>query len=138
MQILVIGGGREGEMAVLSRDKSKWLQFNQPRFSSLSGGGVVYLNGEIYSIGGYSSSKRLQKLDKKLKWIELAGMNRGRLGIENSCLVWNGAIWVLGGYDWETEEYLNSVERYYPEEDKWTEMPLVYPFFCIFRPFFCK
>ena len=108
-------------MAVLSRDRTKWIEIELELPYRASDSGAIYLNGEIYLFGGFMNRKVLYKLDKNLKWIRLADMNVGRGGIENSCLEWNGDIWVFGGED-ENGKYLKSVERYDPKENKWTLM----------------
>ena len=108
-------------MAVLSQDRTKWIEIELELSYEASGSGAIYLNGEIYLFGGWGNPKALYKLDKNLKWIRLADMNVGREGISNNCLEWNGDIWVFGGID-ENDKYLKSVERYDPKENKWTLM----------------
>ena len=108
-------------MAVLSQDRTKWIEIEMGLPCVAFGSGAIYHNGEIYLFGGWRSRKALYKLDKNLKWIRLADMNEGRRYITNSCLEWNGDIWVFGGKD-ENGKRLKSVERYDPKEDKWTLM----------------
>ena len=121
-------GGRKNNntayagMAVLSQDRTKWIEIQLELPYKALGSGAIYLNGEIYLFGGWNNPEVLYKLDKNLKWIRLADMNVGRWMIQKSCLEWNGYIWVFGGWDRENKEYLKSVERYYPKENKWTKM----------------
>ena len=124
---MIIGGLKNNKteyagVAVLSGDRSEWIELNLKLPYEASGSGAVYLNGEIYLFGGIRNLKALYKLDKNMKWIRLADMNEGRNYITNSCLEWNGYIWVFGGVN-EKDEFLKSVERYDPKEDKWTRMP---------------
>ena len=108
-------------MTVLSADRSEWIELKVKLPYEGLGSGAVYLNGELYLFGGLNL-KALYKLDKNMKWIRLADMNERRRFITNSCLEWNGYIWVFGGEN-EKDEHLKSVERYDPKEDKWTRMP---------------
>ena len=82
--------------------------------------GVVYLDDKLYLI---NYSKPFFKLDKNMEWKRLVAMNEERSFINNSCLEWNGYIWVFGGWHMDRKEALKSVERYDPKEDKWTRMP---------------
>ena len=121
-----MGGGKykntaSAGMAVLSRDRTKWIEIELEIPYKPLGRGAIYLSGEIYLFGGLRNPKALYKLDKNLKWIRLADMNVGRWGIENSCLEWNGNIWVFGGTG-ENLKPLKSVERYDSKENKWTLM----------------
>ena len=109
-------------MAVLSADRSEWIELKLKLPYKDLGSGAVYLNGEIYLFGGRNNPNALYKLDKNIEWIRLVDMNEGRKYITNSCSEWNGYIWVFGGDDEKGEE-LKSVERYDPKEDKWTRMP---------------
>lgn len=124
-----MGGGHDGReharMAVLSRDRTKWTELQMKLPHKTTGGGAVYLNHELYIFGGFPKYKALLKMDKNNRWKFMEDMHDGRRGITNSCLVWNGAIWVFGGYDGEEggKECLKSVERYDPKADKWTKMP---------------
>ena len=99
---------------MLGRDGSIKLPLKLPK--PFANGGAVYLDGEIYIFGG-TLTKETYKLNKNLKWIRLADMNEDRWNISNSCLEWNGSIWVFGGSG------LKSVERYDPRENKWINMP---------------
>ena len=78
---------------------------------------------ELYIFAEALGKKRLCKLDRNLDRVQLAEMNVARTDITNSCVEFNGSIWVLGGYHDEIQPALNSVERYDPSEDKWSEMP---------------
>lgn len=109
-------------MAVLSGDRSEWIETELTLPYSAWCSGAVYLNGEIYLFGGENNLKTTYKLDKNMEWIRLADMNDGRKFIANNCLEWNGYILVFGGQDNE-DTCLKSVERYDPTADKWTRMP---------------
>lgn len=57
------------------------------------------------------------------KWIKLADMHVSREFITNSCLEYDGYLWVFGGYDREIGKSLNSVEVYDPKTNTWMERP---------------
>lgn len=109
-------------MAVWNSTRSKWIQLNLELPYGTGWGGAVYLNEEIYIFGGFPNPKTLYKLGKNMKWTQLADMNEERTRISNCSLEMNGFIWVFGG---QTGGFkcLKSVERYDPNEDKWTLMP---------------
>lgn len=83
--------------------------------------GVVYLDDELYIVGGGWTRNTLTKLDKNMKCKRLADMFERRRGITNSCLEWNGSIVVIAGLG--LKRSLRSVERYDPLNDKWSVMP---------------
>lgn len=122
-QILAMGGidkmGDSGKMFILNREGADWIELAAELPHETEHGGAVVLNEELYIFGGSETTDHLYKLDKATgDWIRLADMNEERWAITNSCLAWNGSIWVLGGYG-----DLKSVERYDPEQDKWIQMP---------------
>ena len=106
------------KMTIWNRGKSTWTvsRMEFPRLPV----GVVYLDDELYLT---THGKKFFKLDKNMEWRRLANMNEKRGWINNGCLGWNGYIWMFGGWNWDREEVLKSVERYDPKEDKWTRMP---------------
>lgn len=110
-------------MAILDRKTSKWIELQLKLPHKIDDGGVVCLNDEIYIIGGFEKPKRLHKLSKNFKWTPLSNMTVARRCMANACLALDGCIWVFGGYALETNEYFKTVERYDPQENKWTKMP---------------
>lgn len=106
-------------MTTLNRDRSKWsiLPLKLPK--AFAAGGAVYLDDELYIFGG-TLCKESYKMGKHLKWARLTDMNDARVGIQNSCLEWNGSIWVFGGLD--LGNFLKTVERYDPIRNTWTKI----------------
>ncbi len=49
-------------------------------------------------------TKKNYKLDGQKEWRELADMNEERRGISNSCLVFDGCIWVYPVVEWQLIE----------------------------------
>ena len=105
-------------MAIWNRGESTWTVSRKEFSDHIRVVGVVYLDDELYVTDSYKS---LFKLDENMEWKQLADMNKRRGNISNTCLGWNGYIWMFGG--WNGSSYLKSVERYDPKEDKWTRMP---------------
>ena len=108
-------------MAIWKQKASSWTfsQMELPRPYDIRATSAVYLNDELYIIGG---DKPFFKLDRNMECIHLADMNEERYWINNSCLEWNGYIWVFGGWHSTERYHLKSVERYDPK-NKWTRMP---------------
>ena len=108
-------------MTILYEDKWSRLQSKITGWVTVSG--AVCLNGEIYIFfeSRYGKFRGFLKLDKDSNSKQLADMNFDRTGIRNSCLDFDGSIWVFGGC--QGEEYLKSVERYDPKRNAWLEMP---------------
>lgn len=113
-------GWEHVDMAVLSSDRSRWIQLKVKLPSKTGTGGAAYLNGELYIFGGFPGYYDAQKLDKNMKWTRLADMNVGRTNISKSCMELNGFIWVFGGC--AITNALKSVERYDPKTNTWTMM----------------
>lgn len=112
-----MGTKNSEKMAVLSSDRSKWTQIEIPDFHSRFSG-RVYLDGDIYFVGGNFKHNTLHKLDSNMEWIRLADMHYERYGV--CCLELNGFIWAFGGA--ESYEYYKTVEKYIPKENKWNKM----------------
>ena len=125
--ILETRRGKKCDIAVLSADRSKWIEVPVKLPADVRGAGVVYLNKQIYIVGSNLNRRKLRRLPDfeqgGAEWEELAEMHIGREGIKKSCLEWNGSIWVLGGQGKGNLGDLTSVERYDPKENKWFKMP---------------
>lgn len=101
---------------MLNAETTGWIELDLRMPYHAMGHGTVVLNGEIYVFGGLTSTgetDKLFKLDKKLKWKELASMNTKRSFIGSRSVVYDGAIWVIGGAQ------TKKVERYDPVQDLW-------------------
>lgn len=87
-----------------------------------SDAGVVILNDELYIIGGEGKDDVLDscyrlRSDKRMKWEKMSSMLYNRSGIANSCIAYNGYIWVFGGTN--GAECTNGVEKYDPIMNEW-------------------
>lgn len=85
------------------------------------GSGVVQYGGKIYSFGGYGSAANLTVEYDPVNqtWTEKANMPSGRC--EPAVAVYNGLIYVIGGYDGTYAT--NVVEVYDPVTDSWNTTP---------------
>ena len=110
-----MGGDRDNtKMTIWNRGESTWTVSRMELPDHILSVGAVYLNDELYIINCYKS---LFKLDENMEWKQLADMNEERGDINNSCLEWNGYIWIFGGEDRDSVEVLKSVERYDPKQN---------------------
>ena len=117
---------------MLNSDKFTWARLSLELPSNTQG--AFYLKGQLYILYGDQTMTGFFKLDneqplKRLAFMtmnqklkQLATLKTMRSGITRSCLGCRGYIWVLGGHD-HSGNPVNTVERYDPTEDKWTEMP---------------
>ncbi|OKP92273.1 hypothetical protein A3842_02555 [Paenibacillus sp. P3E] len=114
-------------------DEAQWVT-KKPLSEDSTNLGVITVNGEMYRIGGLSSSlgstsDKVYKYDPKNDtWIPKASMHvkREHFALAES----NGKIYVFGGFQSLGNNipytFLNSVEEYDPTNDVWTvkaEMP---------------
>ena len=129
--ILVVEYGSNstgGNLRVLDYKNKQWrmLSLKVPR--SRLEPALVNLNDEIYMIGGRSNDNRdygetCFKLTKELQWVEIARLRNRITNIANSCVEFNGCIWIMGGN--ELSEYSGSKKTkiYNKNEDAWNEGP---------------
>ncbi|XP_072435377.1 kelch-like protein 23 isoform X1 [Chiloscyllium punctatum] len=76
----------------------------------------VALNNKIYLVGGQTTITDCYDTEKN-EWKQIAQMNERRM--ECAAVVMNGCIYVTGGYSYSKGIYLESVEKYDPEQDSW-------------------
>ncbi|XP_070542047.1 kelch-like protein 26 [Ptychodera flava] len=96
-----------------------------PRFFAL----LVSASKNLFLAGGATvdQSGNLQCVDKVERyecltdtWTSLANMLTPRA--EAACTVHDGKIYVVGGYSWDSNTWLDSVECYDTAKDEWTVM----------------
>lgn len=112
-------------MAVLDIQKNRWIETQLEDFFCDYVRSVICLNEDLYLIGAYGLES-LRRLDEDFQWEEMAPMHTGRIAIQNSTVIMNGCLWVLGGNDPSVKEFTDSVEKYDPEKNEWNEMRYVY------------
>uniref|UniRef100_A0A4W3I6B4 Kelch like family member 23 n=1 Tax=Callorhinchus milii TaxID=7868 RepID=A0A4W3I6B4_CALMI len=76
----------------------------------------VGLYDKLYLVGGQTTITECYDPEKN-QWRQIAQMNERRM--ESGALVMNGCIYVTGGYSYSKGTYLQSIEKYDPEQDSW-------------------
>ncbi|EPY81794.1 kelch-like protein 36 isoform 1 [Camelus ferus] len=92
------------------------------------------LEDSIYSIGGSDDSiESMERFDvlgveayspQCNQWTRVAPLLHANS--ESGVAVWQGRIYILGGYSWENTAFSKTVQVYDPEKDKWsrgTDLP---------------
>eukprot|EP00008_Paramoeba_atlantica_P011844 CAMPEP_0201490588 /NCGR_PEP_ID=MMETSP0151_2-20130828/26647_1 /ASSEMBLY_ACC=CAM_ASM_000257 /TAXON_ID=200890 /ORGANISM="Paramoeba atlantica, Strain 621/1 / CCAP 1560/9" /LENGTH=818 /DNA_ID=CAMNT_0047876589 /DNA_START=98 /DNA_END=2554 /DNA_ORIENTATION=+ len=94
----------------------------RPMLWARSGLSVVSLKGDVYAVGGWDGTSRLnsvEKFDFKLqKWKLAAPLVRARSGLSVS--VMNNLLYSVGG--WDGNHRLGTIEAYLPSENTWSEV----------------
>ncbi|XP_066544268.1 kelch-like protein 23 [Amia ocellicauda] len=76
----------------------------------------VALNGKLYLVGGQTTITDCYDPEKE-EWKQMSAMKERRM--ECGAVVMNGCIFVTGGYSYSKGTYLQSIEKYDPEQDRW-------------------
>ncbi|XP_041116506.1 kelch-like protein 23 [Polyodon spathula] len=76
----------------------------------------VALNNKLHLVGGQSTITDCYDPEKD-EWRQMAPMMERRM--ECGAVAMNGCIYVTGGYSYSKGTYLQSIEKYDPEQDKW-------------------
>ncbi|XP_005997689.1 kelch-like protein 23 isoform X1 [Latimeria chalumnae] len=76
----------------------------------------VPLNNKLYLVGGQTTITDYYDPEKN-EWKQMAQMMERRM--ECGAAVLNGCIYLTGGYSYSKGAYLQSIEKYDPEQDKW-------------------
>ncbi|XP_023661511.2 kelch-like protein 23 [Paramormyrops kingsleyae] len=76
----------------------------------------VSLNNKLYLVGGQTTITDCYDPEKD-EWRQMSVMKERRM--ECGAVVMNGCIYVTGGYSYSKGTYLQSIEKYDPEQDTW-------------------
>ncbi|XP_053554391.1 kelch-like protein 23 [Bombina bombina] len=76
----------------------------------------VALQNKLYLIGGQTTTTDCYDLENN-EWKEMSPTMERRM--ECGAAVINGFIYITGGYSYSKGTYLQSIEKYNPESDKW-------------------
>ncbi|XP_069786679.1 kelch-like protein 23 [Narcine bancroftii] len=76
----------------------------------------VSLYNKVYLVGGQTTITDCYDTEKN-EWKQITQMNERRM--ECGALAMNGCIYVTGGYSYSKGKYLQSIEKYDPENDTW-------------------
>lgn len=125
-EIYAIGGvsdvGVSDALEVYSRATNSWSEL-QPKPTAVKAAGAVILGGKIYVPGGLkadnSLNEKLEVYDPRAdKWEEKKPMS---IGLANYGIAsYEGNLYLFGG--WNGTKDTNTVLRYDPKDDDWTEM----------------
>lgn len=101
-----------------------------PMKTRRSGHGLVYLDGYIYAIGGFSDAQdfttKCERYDiQQNKWETIAALNL-KANNPACCTFRNKVIYKFGG-KLDDEQLNNTIERYDPMSDKWTMIDFELP-----------
>ncbi|XP_055769706.1 kelch-like protein 23 [Salvelinus fontinalis] len=77
---------------------------------------LVSLHPKLYLVGGQTTITDCYEPDRD-EWRQLARTNERRM--ECGAVAMNESLYVTGGYSYSKGTYLQSVERYDPEQDTW-------------------
>ncbi|GAB0191570.1 kelch-like protein 23 [Grus japonensis] len=116
--IYALGGYRKGapvqEAEFYDPLKKKWF----PIANMLKEYGLcsVTLQNKIYFVGGQTTITDCYDPEQN-EWKQMAHMMERRM--ECGAVVMNGYIYVTGGYSYSKGTYLQSIEKYNPELNKW-------------------
>ncbi|KAM6070603.1 kelch-like protein 23 isoform 2-T2 [Chlamydotis macqueenii] len=116
--IYALGGYRKGapvqEAEFYDPLKKKWL----PIANMIKEYGLcsITLQNKIYFVGGQTTITDCYDPEQN-EWKQMAHMMERRM--ECGAVVMNGCIYVTGGYSYSKGTYLQSIEKYNPELNKW-------------------
>ncbi|CAD6186589.1 unnamed protein product [Caenorhabditis auriculariae] len=104
--VLAIGGWFDGTALDLiewyNPEENTWRRLKLPLPYSAAYHGSVFLDGELYLIGGtdgHHFRSTVKKLTRKLEWVDMEPTLEARTYITNMCVVYNDKIYVFGGQD---------------------------------------
>ncbi|XP_039613520.1 kelch-like protein 23 [Polypterus senegalus] len=121
--VIYVTGGHYGYRGSCTYDKiqSYRLDFNEWSVVTVSphpeyGLCSVALNNKLYLVGGQTTVTDCYDPEKD-EWRQKAPMRERRM--ECGAVVINGFIYVTGGYSYSKGTYLQSIEKYDPQQDQW-------------------
>ncbi|XP_075036786.1 kelch-like protein 23 isoform X2 [Mixophyes fleayi] len=122
-EVIYISGGHYGYRGSCTYDKIQCFHSDVNEWSILSvcphpeyGLCSVSLQNKLYLVGGQTTTTDCYDLENN-EWVELSPTMERRM--ECGAIVMNGFIYITGGYSWSKGTYLQSIEKYNPESDKW-------------------
>jgi zinc protease len=93
-------------------------------------GGTLGLDGLIYAIGGdqmpgssgHDTTETVERFSEATKAWEYVQSMPAKRAFGGAVTDSSGRIWLVGGTDWSSSNFLDSVLRYDPGTDSWTTM----------------
>ncbi|KAM4626544.1 kelch-like protein 23 [Discoglossus pictus] len=121
--VIYVSGGHYGYRGSCTYDKIQSYRSDINEWSVLSvcphpeyGLCSIALQNKLYLIGGQTTTTDCYDLENN-EWTELSPTMERRM--ECGAVVINGFIYITGGYSYSKGTYLQSIEKYNPESDKW-------------------
>ncbi|XP_008176638.1 kelch-like protein 23 isoform X2 [Chrysemys picta bellii] len=116
--VYALGGYRKGapaqEAEFYDPLKKKWVSIaNMIKEYGLCS---IALQNKLYLVGGQTAITDCYDLEQN-EWSQMAHTMERRM--ECGAVVMNGCIYVTGGYSYSKGTYLQSIEKYDPELNKW-------------------
>ncbi|KAI8493759.1 hypothetical protein Bbelb_286800 [Branchiostoma belcheri] len=132
-KVFVSGGytGQDYDKSMLSysRTSDQW-DVRRPMFSARAWHCLVTFDDNMYAIGGHRRNPAGWHEDINVvemyqtsanQWTKLSSMDQPR-SFAGSCVV-NNAVYVVGGVSKQAQSCMRTVQRYFPEEDRWERLP---------------
>ncbi|KAM4698435.1 kelch-like protein 23 [Rhinophrynus dorsalis] len=121
--VIYVSGGHYGYRGSCTYDKIQSFHSDLNEWSILSvcphpeyGLCSIALQNKLYLVGGQTTTTDCYDLESN-KWTEMSPTVERRM--ECGAVVMNGFIYITGGYSYSKGTYLQSIEKYNPETDKW-------------------
>jgi len=102
-----------------------WAELTRMKHSRQNCAAAV-LNGQLYVAGGWIGTESLAVVERYCfrthKWEDVSPMTTKRSGLELVAL--DGFLYAIGGSEggFKLNDKLNTIERYSPRTDRWTQM----------------
>ncbi|MEE6489555.1 hypothetical protein FKM82_015612 [Ascaphus truei] len=121
--VIYVSGGHYGYRGSCTYDKIQSYHADINEWSVLSvcphpeyGLCSIALQNKLYFVGGQTTTTDCYDLENNI-WTEMSPTMERRM--ECGAVIMNGFIYITGGYSYSKGTYLQSIEKYNPEADKW-------------------
>ncbi|KAM8934537.1 kelch-like protein 23 [Pelodytes ibericus] len=121
--VIYVSGGHFGYRGSCTYDKIQSFHSDLNEWSILSvcphpeyGLCSVALHNKLYLVGGQTTITDCYDLENNA-WTDMSPTMERRM--ECGAAIMNGFIYITGGYSYSKGTYLQSIEKYNPETDKW-------------------
>ncbi|KFR10274.1 Kelch-like 23, partial [Opisthocomus hoazin] len=122
-EVIYVAGGHYGYRGSCTYDKIQSYHSGSKEWSVVTtsphpeyGLCSIALQNKIYFVGGQTTIAECYDPEQN-EWKQMAHMMERRM--ECGAVVMNGCIYVTGGYSYSKGTYLQSIEKYNPELNKW-------------------
>ncbi|XP_026552863.1 kelch-like protein 23 [Pseudonaja textilis] len=122
-EIIYVTGGHYGYRGSCTYDKIQMYNSDINEWSIITTSSYleyglcsIALENKLYLVGGQTTTTDCYDPEQNV-WTQKADMIERRM--EGSAVVMNGCIYVTGGYSSSRGSYLQNIEKYDPESNKW-------------------